>query len=151
MDDTTARHFDFWRRWLLVVSIGSAAIGLVIAFFPDSPLFAYHTAAIEEVFFAGSMTDEAAELRRFLFGPIGGTIAGYFTMQTLIVRGPFRRRETWAWHAVFWPLVLWFAIDSTVSILHGALFNVWMINIWTLGLVGLPLLMTRRAFTNRTD
>lgn len=138
--------FKFWHRWLLAVSIATVLVGLVIAFFPDSPVFDAHTAAIEEAFFDGTMPGEAGELRAFLFAPIGGTIAGYFLMQSIVVWGPFRRRERWAWHAVLWPMLLWFCVDSALSIAHGAFFNVWMINIWTLVLVGLPLLMTRGAF-----
>lgn len=138
--------FDFWCRWLLLVSIMSVIVGLAIAFFPDSVLFAFHTSAIEQAFFDGSMPEEAAHLRAFLFGPLGGTIAGYFLMQTLFVWGPFWRRELWAWHAVLWPLLLWFAVDSGMSMYHGALFNVWMINVWTLLLVGVALAMTYRDF-----
>ena len=142
--------FDFWHRWLLVVSALLTLLGLVIAIFPDSFLFATHIAATGEVFFDGTVPPDSAELRSFLFAPIGGTIAGYFLLQTMIVWGPFRDREPWAWYAILGALLLWFVTDSTLSILHGALFNVWMVNIWTLLLVGLPLLMTRRAF-QKTD
>lgn len=141
--------FDFWCRWLLFVSLLSVAVGLAIAFFPDSALFVFHTAAIEKAFFGGSIPEEAAQLRAFLFGPLGGTIAGYFLMQTFIVWGPFWRREPWAWHAVLWPMLLWFAVDSGMSIYHGAFFNVWMINVWTLLLVGVALAMTYRDFKSR--
>ncbi|MEX0905504.1 MAG: hypothetical protein WD604_08760 [Balneolaceae bacterium] len=138
--------FNFWTKWLLFVSILYVIAGLIIAFLPDSLLFAFHTSAIEFVFFDGSMPEDANRLRSFLFGPLGATISGYFLMQAFIVRGPFQRREPWAWHAVLWPLLIWFTIDSGMSIYHGAFFNVWMLNIWTLFLVGLPLLMTRPAF-----
>ncbi len=139
-------RFHFWWRVLLAASLLSIAMGLLIAFWPNSPVFAPHTAALERVFFGGAMPEDARHLRSFLLGPLGGTIAGYFLMQTLIVAGPFRRREPWAWHAIAWPLLLWFAVDSTMSIYHGAAFNVWMINLSTLLLVGIPLVATRRAF-----
>lgn len=135
-------RFDFWHRWLLGVSVLLTLVGLLIALAPNSMLFGFHTTAIAEAFFQGTIPEEAAHLRTFLFGIIGGTIAGYFLMQTFIVWGPFRRREPWAWHAVLWALLLWFVVDSGLSVYHGALFNVWMINVWTLVLVGLPLVMT---------
>jgi hypothetical protein len=47
-------------------------------------------------------------------------------------------------------MLLWFVVDSGMSVYHGAFFNVWMINVWTLLLVGLPLAMTRRAFRVRS-
>lgn len=141
--------FNFWQKWLLTVSILFTLTGFVIALMPDSFLFAMHTSAIGEVFFNDSLPDEAEKLRQFLFGPIGGTVAGYFLLQTFVVYGPFKRKEPWAWKAIFWALMIWFITDSSVSIYHGAFFNVWMINIWTLILVGLPLMFTYSEFGNR--
>lgn len=146
MSEPVSKSFGFWHKWLLAVSVLNVVIGLVIAVLPDSALFALHASATADVFFDGDMPAQAAELRAFLFGPLGGTIAGYFLMQTFVVWGPFRRREPWAWHAILWAMLLWFVVDSAMSTLHGAFFNVWMINLSTLVLVGLPLLMTRRAF-----
>lgn len=143
--------FNFWYRWLLLISIISVVIGLGIALFPARSPIAPYTSAIESTFFSGSMPAEAADLQAFLFGPLGGTIAGYFLMQTFIIWGPFWRRELWAWHAVLWSLLLWFVVDSGMSIYHGARFNVWMINGWTLLLVGLPLAATRRGFKTREE
>lgn len=137
-------NFNFWHKWLLFVSLLLTAGGLAIAFFPNSFIFDMHTDAIERHFFNDLMPEEAADLRAFLFGPLGGTIAGYFLIQTFIVWKPFYRREPWAWHAILWPLLLWFVADSGMSIYHGAFFNVWIVNLWTLILVGLPLVVTRK-------
>lgn len=147
----TSPDFNFWQKWLLTVSILFSLTGFVIALIPDSFLFEMHTSAIGEVFFNDSFPDEAEKLRQFLFGPIGGTVAGYFLLQTFVVYGPFKRKEPWAWRAIFWALMIWFITDSSVSIYHGAFFNVWMINIWTLILVGLPLMFTYSEFGNRID
>lgn len=143
--------FTFWQHWLLAVSIIFTIMGIIIAIMPDSILFSLHTEATGNRFFGGQLPAEAENFRRFLFGPIGGTIAGYFLLQTFIVYGPFKSREPWAWKAIFWALMTWFITDSSVSIFHGAFFNVWMINIWTLILVGLPLLMTYPAFKNKEN
>lgn len=144
-------NFDFWQKWLFTVTIIYSGAGLIIAFLPDSLFLSFHTTSIEFVFFDGSMPEGANRLRKFLFGPLGGTITGYYLMQLFIVYGPFRKQEPWAWHAVLWPMVIWFIIDSGLCIYHGAFFNVWMINIWTVFLVGLPLLMTRQAFREHSD
>lgn len=138
--------FDFWWRWLLGFSILFAVVGVILAIFPGAAFLALHTLQIERVFFDGAMTREAEDLRAFLLGPLGGTIAGYFLLQVFIVWGPFRRREPWSWHAVLWALLLWFVIDSSMSVRHGAVFNVWMVNIWTLLPIGLGLAMTYRYF-----
>jgi hypothetical protein len=138
--------FRFWYYWLLSASLMSLAAGILIALFPGSFLFEMHTSALSEVFVGEELTEGTEQMRRFFFGIIGGTIAGYFLLQTLIVLFPFRKGERWAWHAIFWAILLWFTIDSTLSILHGAFFNVWMINIPSLLLTLIPLLFTRKFF-----
>ncbi|MEX2456905.1 MAG: hypothetical protein WD381_06290 [Balneolaceae bacterium] len=122
----------------------------MIAFFPNSIFFGYHTVALEKVFFDGILQEGTSEIRTFFFGIIGGTIAGYFFLQTMIVRFSFLHREKWAWYAIFWAILLWFVTDSTISILHGAYFNVWMINIPSFLLVVTPLVMTFRQFKQST-
>ena len=145
------RRFNFWHKWLLGISILNILMGLLIALAPNSFLFGFHTEAIAETFFRGYLPEEAASLRTFLFGIIGGTIAGYFLLQTLIIWIPFYRREPWAWHAILWAMVLWFVVDSSLSIYHGAFFNVWMINVWPLLLTGVALAMTYRDFSVRKN
>jgi hypothetical protein len=144
-----SKHFNFWYRWLLCASILNMTAGLIIAFLPDSFLFSDHTEALADTFFDGELSEGAGDMRNFFFGIIGGTITGYFLLQTLIVWIPFYRRERWAWHAVFWAILTWFVIDSTLSIFHGAFFNVWMINIWALLLTIIPLVMTYGDFDFR--
>lgn len=63
----------------------------------------FHTEAIKEVFFDGIFPEEAVRLQSFLFAPIGGTVAGYFLLQTFTARHPFCNRELWSWHAVYSP------------------------------------------------
>jgi hypothetical protein len=143
---TERENFQFWYFWLLLVSVLNLVAGLLIALFPGSFLFELHTVALAEAFFGENLTESTEQMRRFFFGIIGGTIAGYFLLQTLIVIFPFRNRECWSWHAIFWAILLWFLIDSTLSIVHGAFFNVWMINIPSLLLIMIPLLFTIKFF-----
>jgi len=42
--------------------------------------------------------------------------------------------------------IIWFFIDSGISIYTGALYNVVIINLVALFLIGLPLVMTRKVF-----
>lgn len=64
---------------------------------------------------------------RFVYGVLGAVIIGWMATIAAILRGPFRRRETWAWWAVAGALLLWFVVDTTLSIVLGfmghALFN----------------------------
>jgi hypothetical protein len=138
--------FRFWYTWLLSVSILSVVTGLIIALFPGSFMFEHHTTALEQSFFDGQMDNDADHMRRFFFGIIGGTIAGYFLLQTFIVIYAFKKREIWSWYAILLAILLWFITDSILSLWHGAFFNVWMINIPSLALTIVPLAMTRRYF-----
>jgi hypothetical protein len=52
---------------------------------------------------------------------------------------------------MWYGLLSWFAIDSTISILSGAIHNVVMVNLVALVMIALPLVMTRRAFVIRNS
>lgn len=63
-----------------------------------------------------------------------------------------RKRRTWprehemSLPALLWPMLLWFCVDSTVSALHGAYFNIYLINLVPLVVFGVPLMATRSMF-----
>lgn len=140
------KTFIFWYRWLITISVLSMLIGLVIAFLPNSIVFDSYNAKLASLFFDGEIPTEAEKMKSFLFGPIGGTVSGYFVLQFFIVLYPFKRGEKWAWYAIISALLCWFFIDSAISIAHGAYFNVYMVNLMTLVLNGIPLILTYRYF-----
>jgi hypothetical protein len=139
-------RFTFWYRWLLCVSVGFGLFGVMVAVWPAAPPLAPWHAGADAAFYGGSAPAEALPFRAFILGPLGATIAGFYVLQTFIVATAFRRRERWAWQAIAAATLVWFVVDSAVSVAHGAWFNVLMINLTTLLLVGLPLAMTYRAF-----
>lgn len=138
--------FESWRRWILFGSVFFTLFGVLAAIAPHSVFFEFWIDGVDRTFFGGDIPRNARAMRGFLMGPLGGTIAGSYLMQTFIVAGPFKRRERWAWHAVLWPMLLWFCVDSTVSALHGAYFNIYLINLVPLLFFGVPLMATRSAF-----
>ena len=138
--------FAFWQRWLFVASVAFAIFGLLVAFLPFGLPFALRNEAIAATFFGGSWTSEAAAYHAFSAGPLGGTIAGFYVLQAFIAAIPFRRRERWAWQAVLWGTLVWFTVDSAVSLWHGAAFNVYMVNLVPVLIFGLPLGATWPAF-----
>jgi hypothetical protein len=138
----TVPAFAFWQRWLFVASIAFAVFGVVAAVWPFAPLFALRNIAIAETFFGGRWNGGSAAYHAFSAGPLGGTIAGFYVLQAFIAAVPFRRRERWAWHAIVWATVLWFLVDSGVSLWHGAAFNVYMINVVPVAIFGVPLAAT---------
>ncbi|MEM6338268.1 MAG: hypothetical protein AAF752_16965, partial [Bacteroidota bacterium] len=142
----TTRAFRFWQHWLFYASVFFAGFGLVVALFPDAFFLAPWNAAVAETFYKATEPAEAAAFRAFVLGPLGGTIAGSYVLQAFIAAVPFARRERWAWWATLGALLVWFVIDSSLSLAHGAGFNVWMINLTPLAVFVPPLVATRRAF-----
>ncbi len=135
--------FDRWCQWLLYLSGFFAILGTIIAIAPNFPLLAFWNMTVESAFFPDRIHPNASALRAFMLGPLGATIAGSYLLQCFVIAYAFRKREAWAWHAILWSTLFWFAIDSLMSVLHGAYFNIYMINIFPLILFGIPLFATR--------
>lgn len=145
-------HYSFWTRWLFLVSVIFTGFGVLIALFPETPILALWHDFLARTFFAGDMPDDAARLRSFLFGPLGGTIAGFYVFQGFVVRNAFAHRERWAWWAILLATAFWFITDSSMSLVHGAWWNVLLVNVPALLLNAIPLAMTVRAvFTPMVD
>lgn len=132
--------FVVWRRILFAVSVFLTLFGVMAAALPFAPIFAARNAAIADAYLGGEWTAAESALHAFSSGPLGGTIAGFFAIQAIVVAVPLARRERWAWWAIASGNGLWFVVDSAVCIYHGAWFNVLQINLLSLGAVGLPLL-----------
>jgi len=62
-----------------------------------------------------------------------------------VIAVPFRKREAWAWHAVVWSTLLWFVVDSTMSAIAGAYFNIYLM---PLVVCGIPLAATRSMLSS---
>jgi len=138
--------FEFWYCWLLLSSMLFACIGVYIALFPDGIALSPWNNEMARHFFDGDAPEDAAKLKSFLFGPLGGTILGFYFLQIYIIWNAFRQKKRWAWWAILAGTLSWFAIDNLQSIKHGAWFNVLLINFPAIVVVGLPLVMTWREF-----
>mgnify|MGYP006277735585 CR=1 FL=1 len=149
MTTTTSQdgRFDFWRGWLLVMSTVFAvqAFGWIL-FGSFDPFGLYSTLMAREFWDTGALTPEADETLAFAVVPLGATTAGYFVLVHYLVRFGFARRERWSFHAVVAALAVWFVLDSAFSLWHGAWFNVILVNVPCIVLLGVPLLRLRRYF-----
>lgn len=141
------KNFDFWVKWLIGVNVMTVIVGLLVAFAGNSFFFAYHNSQTELVFFGGNeLAQNELFLKNWLFGIIGGTIVGFHILMIFIANNAYRKQEKWAYWAMWSGLLSWFVIDSSISTFYGAVYNVYLINIVALILIGLPLIMTRKAF-----
>lgn len=139
--------FSFWQQWLTWANVMALIVGLLVAFAGNTFLFDFYHGCTEEVFFGGeSFPEEAMRLQSWLFGIVGGSIVGFQLLMILISEIPFKRKERWAYRAMWGGLLSWFVIDSSVTVFYGAIHNLVIINLPALLLIGLPLVITRKAF-----
>jgi hypothetical protein len=141
------KNFLFWQKWLTYANAMIIVVGILVAFAGNSFFFELHNAYTKEVFFNGNeFTPEVLRLKNWLFGIIGGTIVGFHILMVMISENAFKKKEKWAYNAMWLGLLSWFCIDSFISVYYGAFYNVWIINLVALLVIGLPLVMTRNDF-----
>lgn len=146
----TTQQFNFWQKWLTYANVMTVMVGLLVAFAGNSFFFDLHNHYTEEVFFQGDSFDPAVlNLKNWLFGIIGGTIVGFHLLMITISENAFKRKEKWAYQAMWIGMLSWFLIDSGLSFYYGAIHNILLINIVALVLIGLPLVMMRKEFVVR--
>ena len=143
------KQFLFWQKWLTYANVITIGVGLLVALRGNSVFLEIHNGFTMETFFGGDpFTEETLRFKNWLFGIIGGTIVGFHVLMIMISENGFKKKERWAYNALWYGLLSWFAIDSGISIYYGAIYNVVLINLVALILIGLPLVMTRNEFAN---
>ena len=141
------KKFEFWRKWLTWANVLTLIVGLLVAFAGNSIFFEIHNDYTKEVFFKGEeFHEDILKFKNWLFGIIGGTIVGFHVLMIFISENAFRNKEKWAYKALWLGLLSWFLIDSSISVYYGAIYNLILINMIALLLIGLPLVMTRKEF-----
>lgn len=116
-----------WWRWLVLVVCGVMifSLGMVVAPNLIQQFF-------DIMFFSSSQAhtafgDAATSYIKFVYGVLGAVMIGWMTTLLCILVGSFRRGEREAWWAVATSIVVWFTIDSGLSVLTGfwqnAVFN----------------------------
>ncbi len=140
-------RFELWRRWLLIASALFALQGASWAVIGDFDPFGLYAGWLAGALWElPELPSDAQRAFAFMAVPLGATTAGYFVLVHMIVRRAFPRREPWAYWTVATALLTWFVIDSAFSLAHGATFNIWLVNVPCLAVMGLPLAAMRRAF-----
>jgi len=120
-------------RW---VCTGFAAFGVLVALGSHTLPFALYRQAIADAWFHGTLPADAWIWLRFTYALIGATFLGHFLMLALALRHAPGQR--WVLDAVATSMLAWFFVDVTASAVHGAWFNVWMIDVPSLFAVALP-------------
>lgn len=145
MSESTSEP-TFFDHWLVGACVVFALQGLTWVVIGSFDPFGVWDGLYARTFHDGVVPPDVASFRRFILGPFGATIAGFFCAVALIARIPFRRREPWAFWAVAGASWLWFLVDSAASLAHGALFNVLLVNVPCIAVLTVPLIALKSRF-----
>ncbi len=142
--------FLFWQKWLFYSSLLFAVFGLAIAFYSSNPLAEYYFKLLAHIFWNQShFPEEALDFRKFVLGPLGGTIACCYFLMAYIARFPFKNKEPWARNAIAVATLFWFFTDSSISLYYGVYFQALVINLFSLIVKLLPLFFTWKMFRHK--
>ncbi len=140
-------NFAFWQKWLFVVSVFISIFGVLMAFLNGTPIFELFNRQIDPAFWGTNPVEaNARAFQQWVYGVWGATIAGWGIFFAFIAHYPFRHKEKWAWNCLAAGLMVWFVLDTSLSIYYRVYFNA-VFNTLLLILVALPLLGTRNGFS----
>jgi len=136
----------FWSGWLKVIMILIVVAGSFLAIVSQFSGFTILNSKIDRIFFGNEIPGEHVEsLERWLTGVTGAVMLGWGFSMLYIINHPFKQRERWAWRSVFYPVLVWYVIDSGISAYYGVLFNVVINTVLFLQVIA-PLLFLRNIF-----
>lgn len=141
------KGFRFWQRWLFVVGVVVALFGGVMALLNSTVIFEVFNDQIDPVFWGAESIPGAAQgFRGWVYGAWGATVAGWGIFIIYIAHYPFRKRELWAWNCLVVGLVIWYVLDTGISLYYKVYFNA-VFNTLLLIVMILPLGATRSLFS----
>lgn len=127
---------------LTVLRIGFAlqiGVGLSASVAYDGVLWAWHRrATARELLGVAELPADAAPFVLQLASMLGATIACWAVAMLALALGPLARGERWALATVAGSTALWFAVDTGLSLRHGAWTNA-IFNVAAAATVFLPL------------
>ena len=77
-------------------------------------------------------------------------MAGWGVFMVFLARYPFQQRERWSWICFLLGLLLWYVLDTGISLYYGVAFNA-IFNTAILVLALIPLAYTRKEFWHETN
>jgi hypothetical protein len=113
-----------WRGWLLAVACGVIALSLLLLLAPSAGGFLFDAIYLATLTPQADYSPSAMAYIQFVNGVLGAVMIGWMVAIVLLVQGPFRRGERFGWDAIAASVAVWFAVDTSFSLVHGVLGNV---------------------------
>jgi hypothetical protein len=92
-----------------------------------------------------ALTIDELRFQNWMFGVMGTVTIGWGVLLFFVVYHPLKRRERWAWNALVVSIVVWYVLDTIVSLYHGVVLNV-ISNTVFLILFAIPLVKLKKYF-----
>ena len=144
----TNHSFNFWVKYLKLISLFFAAMGVMWAVIGSFDPFGVYDSYFAQSFFgANELPSDVKKSISFILGPLGATNTAYFILQYFIAKNAFAKKELWAYHAIVLGFSVWFILDTIMCVYYQAYFNILMANIPCL-LAMLPIFFTKKYFTS---
>lgn len=139
----------FWLGWLKISMILITFAGVVLILINYLGLAAFINKELDKIFFIEKLQNhEAGNWRDWVITISGTVMTGWGLFMLYVVNFPFRKAEKWAWNSIFYPLLIWFLIDTSLSAYYGVGLNI-LINVVFFLQVTAPLLFFRPQFYNQ--
>jgi hypothetical protein len=141
----------FWLEWLKISLILTIIGGMAMVLIYYLGMTEFINKKLDIIFLNGKQAVmEVGHLRSWMISITGAVMTGWGLTMLYVVNQPFRKREKWAWNSIFYPMLLWFLVDSSVSAYYGVAFNIIINMIFFLQMIA-PLLFLRPQFYNQLN
>lgn len=142
------RTYNFWVNWLVIASAIFTLQGISWIVIGSFDPFGYYDRMMSIALLDGiPLSQEARKVFQFSLVMLGATTAGFFVMFGFVARYGLLNRQRWAHWTLSGGLGTWFVLDSAASIAVGATFNVLLVNLPCLAVLGIPLLILYNSTT----
>ena len=132
----------FWINWLLAVSAGVVAFGLVLVIAPSLSRQGFSMLVYASPERIDAFGQEAARYISLAHAVLGGVMVGWGAALFYVTTSLFARGSTTAWNLIALSVGAWFLPDTSYSLLSGFWQNA-VLNTVFLFLFAVPLWATR--------
>ena len=113
--------FQFWYRWLIVLTWLIILFGLEMAFLNQTVLFDPINHQLNNAFWQSPEAPaEMIPYQQLMYGALGATTLGWGIMLLFLLRNSFAQRQRWAWWAIVISVDAWYLVDTLIA-WHGSL------------------------------